>query len=420
LARFKAAGARATVAWAMNQQQKVARLKQEGRDTSQREGTAEGGRPGNQAIPSSSVSDAAASQVQVTAPHPPASPEVSWEQLSQFALIGIGLVVGIAAFYFARSILMPVLAATIIGITLSPIQKHAEKYRIPPIFTGVALVLLFCGGLWLAITLTAGPLTEWFMRAPELGDIIKDKMRMLDRPLAMLRELQNALTGVTGSSKATVAVEPSPTQIAQQALFIITPALTELVVFFGTLLFLLVGITRMRRQLIVFFSTRDARLTVVRIWNDIEENLITYLATVTIINLGLGAATAALLFVLGFPNPLAFGILIAVLNYVPYIGAAIFVAILFVVGLIALPTLGAALLAPALFVAIATVEGQFITPAVVGHRLTMSPFLVFLALAFWAWLWGPLGAFLATPFLIVSLVVIGHLFPRQENGALPG
>jgi predicted PurR-regulated permease PerM len=404
----------------MNQQQKVARLKQEGRGPSPSDNTPDNGRNGNPASVSPSVSEAAASQVQVTVPDPPATAEVSWEQLSQIALIGIGFVVAIAALYFARSILMPVLAATIIGITLSPIQKHAEKYRIPPIFTAAALVLAFCGGLWLAVTLVAGPLTDWVARAPELSGMLKEKMQLLDRPLAMLRDLQNALTGAAGGSKPTVAVETSPTQIAQQALIILTPALTELVIFFGTLLFLLVGINRMRRQLIVFFPTRDARLTVVRIWNDIEQNLITYLATVTAINLGLGAVTAGLLYVLGFPNPVAFGILISVLNYVPYIGAAIFVAILFVVGLIAMPTIGGAMLAPALFVTIATIEGQFITPAIVGHRLTMSPFLVFLALAFWAWLWGPLGAFLATPFLIVSLVVIGHLFPQDENSALPG
>jgi predicted PurR-regulated permease PerM len=404
----------------MNQQQKVARLKPEGRGTSQRDNAADAERNGNRAIPASSVSEAAASQVQVTAPEPPSSAEVSWEELSQFALISIGFVVAVAAFFFARSILMPVLAATIIGLTLSPIQKYAERYRIPPIVTGVALLLLFCGGLWLGILLAAGPLTEWVARAPELSGLLKAKLQLLDKPLAMLRDLQSTLAGVTGGPKPTVAVETSPAQIAQQALFIITPALTELVIFFGTLLFLLVGITRIRRQLIVFFSSRDARLTVVRIWNDVEQNLIAYLATVTIINLGLGVVTAAVLYMLGFPNPIAFGILISVLNYVPYIGAAIFVAILFVVGLIALPTLGGALLAPALFVAIATIEGQFVTPAIVGHRLTMSPFLVFLALAFWAWLWGPLGAFLATPFLIVSLVVIGHLFPREDNGALPG
>ena len=404
----------------MNQQPKVARLKPEGRGGPKDEGAAEAGRNGNKSAASTSVSEAAGSQVELTEPQPPPSTAVSREALSQFALIGVGFVVAVAAFYFARSILMPVMAATIVGLTLSPIQKYAEQYRVPPILTGVALVLLFCAGVWLAITLAADPLTRWVERAPELGDMIKDKMRLLDRPLAMLRELQGALSGAPGGPKPTVAVETSPTQLAQQALFIITPALTELVIFFGTLLFLLVGITRIRRQLIVFFSSRDARLTVVRIWNDVEQNLITYLATVTVINLGLGVVTAGLLFVLGFPNPLAFGILISVLNYVPYVGAAIFVVILFVVGLIALPTLGGALLAPALFVAVATIEGQVITPAVVGHRLTMSPFLVFLALAFWAWLWGPLGAFLATPFLIISLVVIGHLFPRRENGTLPG
>ena len=109
-------------------------------------------------------------------------------------------------------------------------------------------------------------------------------------------------------------------------------------------------------------------------------------------------------------DPIAFGILTAALNYIPYIGAAVVVAILFVVGLVVSSTIGGALLAPALFVAIATVEGQIITPSIVGHRLTMSPFAVFLSLAFWAWLWGPLGAFLAAPLLIVGMVILNHLF----------
>lgn len=340
---------------------------------------------------------------------------------SRWAILGIFFVVAIAALYLGRSILMPVSAALVIGITLSPVQKFAEEYRIPRFLSAALIVSVVVGGIWLAIWLSAGPLTEWASKAPELGNAIQEKMRLFDRPLAMLRDLQNALAGAaSGLPKQTVAVETSPAQIASQAIIIITPALTELVVFFGTLLFLLVGINRMRRQLIVFFSTRDARLTVVRIWRDIEQNLVTYLATVTVINIGLGIATAALLWLLGFPNPIAFGVLISVMNYLPYIGAAIFVAILFIVGLMSMATVGGALLAPALFVAIATIEGQLITPAVVGHRLTMSPFLVFLALAFWAWLWGPLGVFLATPFLIVALVVIDHLFGGDTDRALPG
>jgi predicted PurR-regulated permease PerM len=346
-----------------------------------------------------------------------------WDALlrlaSRCAIIGIFFVAAIAALHFGRAILMPVSAALIIGITLSPIQKFAEQHHIPPALTAASIVLLFFGGIWLAISLSAGPLTEWVSKAPELGDAIKSKMVVLERPLAMLRDLQGALSGTASGAKPTVAVETSPAAIASQAFVIITPALTELVVFFGTLLFLLVGINRMRRQLIVFFSSRDARLTVVRIWKDIETDLVTYLATVTVINIGLGIATAAMLWLLGFPNPIAFGILISVMNYLPYIGSAIFVSILFVVGLIALPSVTDALLAPALFVCIATLEGQLITPSIVGHRLTMSPFLVFLALAFWAWLWGPLGAFMATPFLIISLVVIRHLF-HEDDRALPG
>src|SRR5213075_2973010 len=98
-----------------------------------------------------------------------------------------------------------------------------------------------------------------------------------------------------------------------------------------------------------------------------------------------------MLCLVGFPNPVTFGLLVAVLNYIPYIGPAIFAVVLFCVGLVAMPALAQAALAPALFVAIATFEGHFITPSIVGKRLPLSPFLVFLALVFWTWLWGPIG-----------------------------
>jgi len=162
-------------------------------------------------------------------------------------------------------------------------------------------------------------------------------------------------------------------------------------------------------------ETRDARRRVVRIWNDVEQNLVTYVGTVTIINAGLAVATTAMLYAVGFPNPLAFGALTFVLNYAPYIGPAAMIVTLTTVGLVTYPTVGGALLAPALFLAITTVEGQVITPSIIGHRLTLSPFLVFLALAFWTWLWGPFGTFMATPLLIVSLVALEHIFPRDET-----
>jgi predicted PurR-regulated permease PerM len=137
------------------------------------------------------------------------------------------------------------------------------------------------------------------------------------------------------------------------------------------------------------------------------------------INLGLGVVVSIVLAIIGFPNPVTFGLLAFALNYVPYIGPAIVALVLAGVGLVSQPSLAPALLAPALFVAIATLEGHVITPNIVGRRLTLNPFLVFLALAFWTWLWGPIGAFLAVPLLIVGFVVLGHLLPGEES-PLPG
>ena len=129
--------------------------------------------------------------------------------------------------------------------------------------------------------------------------------------------------------------------------------------------------------------------------------------------IGMVVALGAWLF--GFPNALIFGILAMALNYIPYIGAACLTLIILGFGLVTFPSLSFALIPPAAFVALATIEGQFVTPAVLGHRLTLNPLMVLLALAFWAWLWGPIGAFLAVPLTMVGLVTLYHLFPPDES-----
>ena len=126
------------------------------------------------------------------------------------------------------------------------------------------------------------------------------------------------------------------------------------------------------------------------------------------------ARSAFAAWVAGLPDPVAWAVLGFILNFIPYIGALIMEAGLFMVGLVTFPTLTHALLAPLLFLAFATLEGHFITPSIIGHRLTLNPLTVFLSLVFWTWLWGPVGAFLAVPLLIMALVVVDHLFPEDE------
>jgi len=116
----------------------------------------------------------------------------------------------------------------------------------------------------------------------------------------------------------------------------------------------------------------------------------------------------------GFPNPLIFGVLAALFNYIPSVGPAVMAIVLFGTGLVAFPTLGYALLPVACFVGLATVEGHLVTPTILGRRLTLNPFAVLLALAFWTWLWGPMGAFLAVPLSMIALVISNHLFPADD------
>ena len=161
------------------------------------------------------------------------------------------------------------------------------------------------------------------------------------------------------------------------------------------------------------------RLRVIRILNEVEHDLTRYIGTVTLINGGIGIITAGGAYLLGLPNALLLGALAFVCNFLPYVGPAFVVLVLFGVGLIHYPLLGAAFIPPLLFVGLTTVEGHVVTPSIVGRSLTLNPFAVFLGLTFWTWLWGPVGAFLSVPFLIIGMVVVDHLDDTQDVD-LPG
>ena len=356
--------------------------------------------------------------LRLTEPQPLSGIPAVYRLTAMISTLVMGALALIAALYFGRSILLPVVAGLVIGVTLAPAVKSGARIGIPQPVSALVVVMLLLLLFGLLLTFFAAPLTEWIARAPEIGKVVQEKLRVFEYPISVFHSIKEAVMPSTGTGQ-TVSVESNPAEMVGTVLIAITPAVSQFVLFFGTLVFFLATSSTLRQKLIIAFWTRDARLRMMRIWNDIEDNLVSYVGLVTLINLALGAVTAAMLYLVGFPNPVTFGLLTVALNYIPYIGPAIIAVVLFCVGLVAMPSLGQAFLAPALFVAIASAEGHFITPSIVGRRLTMSPFLVFLALAFWTWLWGPIGAFLAVPLLIVSFVVLGHLLPRDES-TLPG
>ena len=346
----------------------------------------------------------------------PESVEGIWAAAVQVAIVGIFVITLGACLFFCRPVLLPVTAALVVGMTLAPLVKAASRHRIPPWLTAGLLGVALLAASAAAVTFLSKPFTDWIGRAPEIGALIREKLYVLDRPLAALRELQEALLPAGG---ATVATETSRLSVVTPLVAYLTPAVLELVLFSVTLIFFLAAQMDFRRYVVSFFSNREAKLRFLRIANDIEQQLVSYLVTVTVINFCLGVVVSAGAYAFGFPSPLLFGILAMVLNYIPYIGAGCMTVILFGIGLVSFPSLGYAIIPPAAFVALATLEGQFITPTVLGRRLTLNPLAVLLALAFWAWIWGPMGAFLAVPLTIVGLVTLHHLFPADE-GRLPG
>lgn len=331
-----------------------------------------------------------------------------WASAGQGATIGIFLLLFGAFLYVGHAILLPILAALVMALVLAPLVKLARSYGLPPWISGIVIILVALAAMAMIVTALAGPVSEWIARAPEIGATIKQKLTVLDAPLASLHELENSLFGGNGLSIS------EPPNVVLPVVAFLTPAAGELLLFFATLLFFLIGQIELRNHIVSMFASHDSKLRFLKIMRDIERNLAGYLTVVTIVNAGVGTIVAVGAWLIGYPNPVIFGLLAALLNYVPYVGPAVMVIVLFGVGLVTFPALSHAFIAPLGLVAVTTMEGHFVTPTIVGRRLTLNPVLVFLALAFWTWMWGPIGAFLAVPLSIIGLVVVNHLFPTDD------
>jgi predicted PurR-regulated permease PerM len=333
-----------------------------------------------------------------------------WRTAGQAATIGMFVILLIAALSLARPILLPVASAFVVTMMLGPLSSRAERYRVPALLSALVFWLLVIAVCYGVVVLLGAPAVDWIGKAPDIGRSIQEKMHVLDRPLAALQELRDVL--LPSDKKGSLGVDIMA--FVQAALAIVTPAIGQMLIFFGTLFFMLLGRSQLRRVLVVFFERRESRLRALKIMNDIEHNLTGYLSVVTVINAAVGVCGGVAAWMAGLPDPVAWAVLAFILNFIPYIGALIVEVSMFMVGVVTFPTLTQALVAPLIFLGLATLEGHFITPSIMGHRLTLNPLTVFLALVFWTWLWGPVGAFLAVPLLIVAIVVIDHLFPEDE------
>jgi predicted PurR-regulated permease PerM len=357
------------------------------------------------------------------APRPITGAAGFWRMAAQVATVGIFLLLLGAFLELARVVLLPVTAAFVIGTMLGPVAERGAAHRIPQWVTALFLVVLLVVALNALIVLLAAPVSDWVSKGPEIAARLKDKLSLLDYPLHLLRGLRDTLNPGGDQSAplglgVSALIQPA-ISLLTPAIGYVTPAIGQLLIFFGTLFFFLSSRTQMRRAMAILFAGRESRLRTLRILSEVESSLTAYFATVAAIYFVEGLCVGLASYFVGLPNAAAWGALAFVLCFIPYIGPGILILVLFGAGLIQFPTATQALVVPVFYIGLATIEGNFITPTIVGRRLTLSPLAVFLSLVFWAWMWGPVGAFLATPLLIVGLVAAHHLFPADDL-SLPG
>ena len=328
----------------------------------------------------------------------------AWVWAERISVVGLfTLAVGYTLFV-VQDLFVPLVTAWVIGAILRPIAESAERLGVPRAMAVIVTATVALLILLAIIGLLSTPLAYWIGHTTELALLIKEKLQLLNQPLAIFDEIAHALSGISGGPESSI-VHFDTSTIISGIVSALSPVLTQFLLFFFAMIFWMLYANKVKGDIARLFSEDRARQAARAVLDDAENKVSQYFGTLVVVNLCLAAVATGLASSVGLPNPLLWGVLAGTLNFIPYLGPAVMVATLFAIGLLTFPTLKAAFVAPIIWIFVTTLEGQFITPTIIGHRHTLNPFLVFLSIAFWARMWGPLGAFLAVP-LVISVVVL--------------
>lgn len=323
---------------------------------------------------------------------------------------GVGLVVALPFALSAGSeFFMPTTVALVIAIALIPPLEWLEDHHVPSPLAALFCVLLFLIIANVALAAIIVPATDFFRLLPNRIDRIQENLGpLLDLYSSLEKYVNRALrqfasTPIRSTPAPPVAPPSSILELAATSApgVIIQTLYAILVVFF-----FLSGWTGIRQRTITGRASFGGAMATARVIQHVVDDVSAYLGTITVINIALGAVTAAALYALGMPFPLMWGGIVALFNYIPYFGPVIAALLLAVGGLMTFSDIWTALAAPAIMYGIHLIEANVVTPMIVGHRLTINPVLILVSISFWGWVWGTLGALLAVPLLIIIQTII--------------
>ncbi|RED11111.1 AI-2E family transporter [Pontivivens insulae] len=337
-------------------------------------------------------------------------------------VVGIFLIMFISGLAFSRDFVLPVLLALLLALVFRPVRTGLNRVGIPHALAAFAITGTLLVGLFSSAYVLSGPVERWIEDAPRIMARVERKIDALRDSVDAVAEAADRIDEMarraeSGSSDSTPRLEVE----AQESSSIVTKVLTTTPVIVGQLMFTLVllyfllasGDLFYRRVVQITPNFRDKRRAM-QIATDIERRLSRYLSTITLINALLGISVGVMAWLIGLPDPILFGLMAFGFNFIPYVGAIAGTVITFLIGFISFDQVSFAFLGAGLYFMLTSIEGQLVTPLAVGRSLKLNPVVVFLSVAFWAWLWSVVGMIIAVPVLVVLRVFCEHI-PALEN-----
>jgi predicted PurR-regulated permease PerM len=299
----------------------------------------------------------------------------SWNWAVRISVVGLFVLALAGIFYSMASVVVPVLLAWVVAMVLLPVVDSLERRGLSRALISTVLVVLLIASMVVIIVVLTVPLTYWVGRTSELGALLKERLHTLGNPLTFFDEISTALSQATGKEdQSASAVNLSSSSIVTVILSVLTPLVSQSLIFVVALVFHLIYQRDIQSGMLLIFQNDSARQIAKDILKDIRVNTSIYFGTLTVVNICLGIATTVMTWLVGLPHPFLWGMLAAVMNFIPYLGAAIVIATLFVVSFIAFSALSHAVIAPLAYLGITVLEGQVITPTLIGSLSIHSSF----------------------------------------------
>ncbi|MEH6689970.1 MAG: AI-2E family transporter [Pseudorhizobium pelagicum] len=340
------------------------------------------------------------------------------EVAASWALIGIFCLLGLAVVSYMKLVLIPITLAIVVGIILGMAAERLGDMGVPRFGTalilssGVALVVL------LIVNALAEPAAFFINDGPDLIE------QMIDRVMPFLERQEwlniSPATFQTGPMSMEKLLENSSSVLAVLTASL-TPAIIQAMIFFAALLLFLYGRVRLRRTIIMAFPRRRQRLIAIRVLNAMEEVLGYYFATASLLYLALGISMTLIAYVGGLGSPVMWGIFAFLSSFIPYLGITLMTASVALGGVLTHESLILALAPAAVFFTVHLMMENLVFPAIMGRQWEINPFIVFIAIIFWTWMWGAVGAMLALPLSLIAMTIVNELFPERKTVPhLPG